>query len=99
MEGLVIKNGASTRRPPYRYEDGVESYSFKNPRTIMVQGESNLVVDSIPRIGISAGLIHVDGRPMHPHDNDLFTVEGVTQIVHRPDRGSFGMIDLYTIFD
>lgn len=81
--------------PKHRYLNGLQNYHFDSPTGVTVECESDTVwLNRVVDIGISAGLVQVDGTPVSV--DGTLSVPRVTHVVHDPTRGDRGSIDLQT---
>jgi len=79
-------------RPKLRYQDEHQNYHFDGTSDVTVEcNQETNQLNHIPSLGISAGLLYVNGVPI---TNTGRIHVPAYQVEHRPGEGKRGMIEL-----
>ena len=79
-------------RPRMRYLDEHQYYHFDSTTDVIVECNADTNhLNNIPKLGISAGSVYVNGVPIV---NDGCIHVPAIHVEHRPSEGARGMIDI-----
>ena len=80
--------------PRQRYKNGRQTYGFNNPRQVtIVCNQDTFFMNRIPGLGISAGLVLLNGIPISV-DGSL-SIPRTSHVQHTPGDGQRGIIEVF----